>query len=74
MVVMPKTGAPPRPSSYLQPPAEPLGQNADLHAVAGEVVRDMIRRDPELWAAVQRDPEMRRAFGFDEQEFGRSAE
>lgn len=38
-----------------------------LHAVAGELVRDLIRRDPALWAALQADPAMRREFGFDDE-------
>jgi hypothetical protein len=47
----------------MDPPAPPAG--IDLHAVAGDVVRDLIRRDPALWARVEKDPELRRQFGFD---------
>ena len=38
----------------------------DLQEVAGEVVRDLIRRDPALWERVQADPALRRSFGFDD--------
>ena len=38
----------------------------DLRAATGDVVREMIRRDPALWERVQRDPDLRRQFGFEE--------
>ena len=38
----------------------------DLCMVAGELVRDLIRRDPVLWSRVQADPALRRQFGFDD--------
>lgn len=37
----------------------------DLWALAGEVVRDLIRRDPALWACVQADDALWREFGFE---------
>jgi hypothetical protein len=40
--------------------------SVDLRAAAGDVVREMIRRDPVLWERVQHDPELRRQFGFDD--------
>lgn len=39
----------------------------DLREVAGEVVRDLIRRDPALWARVRADASLRRDFGFDDE-------
>jgi hypothetical protein len=56
--------APPAPRIE-RPPVSPTGP--DLRIVAGEVVRDLIRRDPALWAAVQNDPALRRQFGFDDE-------
>lgn len=44
------------------PPADPP---IDLRALTGELVRDLIRRDPALWACLQDDPDLRREFGFD---------
>lgn len=38
----------------------------NLQALAGDVVREMIRRDPELWARVRKDAALWRQFGFDE--------
>jgi hypothetical protein len=45
----------------------PLPEGVDLHAVAGELIRDLIRRDPALWARVQGDLTLRRAFGFEDE-------
>ncbi len=45
----------------------PLPEGVDLHAVAGELIRDLIRRDPALWARVQGDPALRRTFGFEDE-------
>lgn len=45
----------------------PLPEGVDLHAVAGELIRDLIRRDPALWARVQGDASLRRAFGFEDE-------
>ena len=39
-------------------------EQPDLRAAVDELVRDLIRRDPELWAALQADPELRRQFQF----------
>jgi hypothetical protein len=36
----------------------------DFRAVAGDVIREIIRRDPALWAQVQGDAALRREFGF----------
>ena len=33
----------------------------------GEAIRDIIRRDPELWARVQADPALWQMFGFADQ-------
>lgn len=59
------------PASTLLPPivvdtATAARPAIDLRVAAGDVVREMIRRDPALWERVQRDPELRRQFGFDE--------
>ncbi|MFN8557398.1 MAG: hypothetical protein U0531_08620 [Dehalococcoidia bacterium] len=58
---LPMTVTPTLPQSHHEP---------DLRAVAGDLVRDLIRRDPELWARVQADPELRRSFGFDDDSAG----
>ena len=47
--------------------ASPAHSALDLRAVAGDVVRDLIRRDPVLWSRVQADPALRRQFGFEDQ-------
>lgn len=48
------------------PGTAPASAGVELHALAGDVVRELIRRDPALWALVQQDPELRRQFGFEE--------
>jgi hypothetical protein len=54
-------------STLLRPPQDKMSQpGKDLRAATGDVVREMIRRDPVLWERVQRDPELRRQFGFDD--------
>ncbi len=39
----------------------------ELRAAVAEAIRDIIRRDPELWTRVQADPALWQTFGFDEQ-------
>ncbi len=39
----------------------------ELRAAVGEAIRDIIRRDPELWARVQADPALWQTFGFADQ-------
>lgn len=52
---------PPTTAAFETPPGAP-----DLRTVAGVVVRDLIRRDPALWARVRADASLWRQFGFDE--------
>jgi hypothetical protein len=55
------------PAQPESPPAPPPGEGVpDLRAITGGLVRDLIRNDPELWARVQADSELRRQFGFDD--------
>ena len=60
-------------SVVTSPPQPPLDQptdrpadaeQPDLRAVVDDLVRDLIRRDPALWAAVQADPALLRQFSF----------
>jgi hypothetical protein len=59
----------PFPPSMTAAPAGATGPAAgaalDLRAVAGEVVRALIRGDPALWARVQADARLWHEFGFD---------
>ena len=70
-VVMMRSAAPPHPQPSPSV-ADPLAPNRpDLRAVAGEMIRDLIRRDPALWVRVQADAGLMREFGFvDEQGTG----
>jgi hypothetical protein len=47
-------------------PSAPSAGGPDLRAVAGDLIRDIIRRDPALWARVRVDQTLRREFGFDD--------
>ncbi len=51
--------------TLVRPVADSPAAIPDLRAVAGEVIRDLIRRDPVLWERVRLDPALRRQFGFD---------
>ncbi len=39
----------------------------EVRTAVGEAIRDIIRRDPTLWARVQADPALWQMFGFADQ-------